>query len=865
MNNGTPQTQEAALLARAKGVFLDAVELGLVERNAYVDSRCDGDEALRKLVMELLVGECEPLPIESLADDIRAAATETLYVGNLTPPGSMIGRYRLIERIGEGGFGVVFAAEQITPVKRPVALKLIKLGMDTRQVVARFEAERQALAMMEHPSIAKVFDAGATETGRPYFVMELIKGLPITEYCDSRALRVRERLELFMQVCDAVQHAHNRGIIHRDLKPSNVLVTESGSKALPKVIDFGIAKATGGTLTDKTVYTQLRQMIGTPEYMSPEQANVSSTDIDTRTDVYSLGVVLYVLLTGVTPFDVTRLRSASIGEVQRIISEEDPPRPSTRLSRHRKTESSDSAAANIATKRSADFGKLFSLLRGDLDWIVMKALEKDRERRYESAAALSLDVARYLAGDAVMAAPPSKIYQGRKFVRRNWVMVSALTMVAAALLVGTVGFAWQARVARVQRDEAVKARARAETTNQFVITLLQSGDPNAQGAGESTTIVQAMQKAIEDLNSGRFSDDLATDAALRMTIAGVLAYYTRTEDAAPLYEQALDALRRHHQGDHLEVAQALSHVAYMRYAQLRNEEASVLALQAVEMLQRLDAGDCKETVFALNVLALVQPTDKLAETLALMKQALEVNQRVHPGDHPQTVSLMWNVGTGEVEANQPLRGEELLQRALDMSRRLRPEQPLLVSHSAGFLAYAKRALGKYAQAEESVLESLEIYEGIVKQPTWDWAAKVRNVALAKLEVGKPAEAEMYSTRALEYLAERQEPLTTLVLTDRARSRQLLGRPDEARSDFDRGIAILRNRAGPDGGGPGLAEVLYRSALVHMENQNLAAALAELEDADAIAVRTFSPERSMRIQIREALLACRAALAASQAK
>jgi serine/threonine protein kinase len=295
--------------------------------------------------------------------------------------GTMIGNYKLLERIGEGGFGIVYMAQQEQPVRRRVALKIVKLGMDTKQVIARFEAERQALALMDHANIARVFDAGATATGRPYFVMELVKGLPITEYCDKHALTIHQRLELILQVCDALQHAHQRGVIHRDIKPSNVLVSTSNDKAVPKIIDFGIAKATTARLTERTVFTEFRQMIGTPEYMSPEQAGESSDDIDTRTDVYATGVLLYELLTGATPFDSKRLRSAAYGEIQRIIREEEPLRPSTRISGWGSTrpETLDTAARSRALQPT----KFASTIKGELDWIVMKAIEKDRSRRYD--------------------------------------------------------------------------------------------------------------------------------------------------------------------------------------------------------------------------------------------------------------------------------------------------------------------------------------------------------------------------------------------------------------------------------------------------------------------------------------------------
>src|SRR5438874_4484661 len=327
--------------------------------------------------------------------------------------GTTVGPYKLLEQIGGGGMGVVYMAEQLHPIRRKVALKIIKPGMDSGQVIARFEAERQALTMMDHPNIAKVLDAGTTDAGRPYFVMELVKGIPITDYCDQARLSTRERLELFMLVCNAVQHAHQKGIIHRDLKPSNVLVTLHDDKPVVKVIDFGIAKATGQQLTEKTLFTNFAQMIGTPLYMSPEQAQMSGLDIDTRSDIYSLGVLLYELLTGNTPFEQDRLRTVGLDEVRRIIREEEPARPSTRLS------TLGPAAATTSANRGSDPRRLSRLFRGELDWVVMKALEKDRNRRYESPGALAADVGRYLADEPVQACPPSAWYRARKFTRRH--------------------------------------------------------------------------------------------------------------------------------------------------------------------------------------------------------------------------------------------------------------------------------------------------------------------------------------------------------------------------------------------------------------------------------------------------------------
>ena len=402
---------------------------------------CAGRSDLERRVVELLESHDEskgPLDIPSPAVagtiDMPAESPITEKLG------MQIGPYKLLQKIGEGGMGVVHMAEQVAPVRRKVALKIIKPGMDTREVIARFEAERQALALMDHHNIARVFDAGATEAGRPYFVMELVRGVPITEYCDQNNLPVHERLELFVTVCHAVQHAHQKGIIHRDIKPSNVLVTLHDGRPVPKVIDFGVAKAIGEQLTDKTLFTQFAQMVGTPLYMSPEQAELTGQDVDTRGDIYSLGVMLYELLTGTTPLERGRIKQAALEEIRRIIREEDPPSPSMRLS----TTAGETQTA-VAAHRRVDVPGLSRLVRGDLDWIVMKALEKDRARRYETANAFALDVQRYLADEPVLACPPSAGYRLRKFARRNKARLAVVGLVLFFLmLLGTV-IGWGAR------------------------------------------------------------------------------------------------------------------------------------------------------------------------------------------------------------------------------------------------------------------------------------------------------------------------------------------------------------------------------------------------------------------------------------
>ncbi len=454
----------------AKSIFLNALEVDAADaRQAYVAAQCGDDADLRRDVEKLLAhhaglsGFLEPGSVPAGVATVAASSER---------PGTVIGPYKLLELIGEGGFGVVFMAEQTEPIRRKVALKLLKPGMDSRQVIVRFEAERQALALMDHPNIARVLDAGTVGepsrvsdrvtaetrplTGlgspRPYFVMELVKGIPITDYCDQAQLTPRGRLELFIDVCAAVQHAHQKGIIHRDIKPSNVLVTVQDGKALVKVIDFGIAKALGQQLTDKTLFTGFAQMVGTPLYMAPEQAALSNVNVDTRSDVYSLGVLLYELLTGATPFAKERLSGVDYDEMRRIIREEEPPKPSTRIS------TLGQAARTVSGQRKSDPKRLSRLLRGELDWMVMKALEKDRNRRYESASAFAADVQRYLGDEPVLACPASVWYRSSKFARRHKGKL-ALAAVSLVVLVGVAaGLVVNDHLLRQEQEQTELAR-----------------------------------------------------------------------------------------------------------------------------------------------------------------------------------------------------------------------------------------------------------------------------------------------------------------------------------------------------------------------------------------------------------------------
>ncbi|MEJ7636979.1 MAG: serine/threonine-protein kinase [Singulisphaera sp.] len=516
------------------------------ERAEYLDEVCAGAPDLRDRVEALLrahgqVGRfLEPDEAAATVDPSNhlpasAAQGTASYDAPSEGPGATIGPYRLLQVIGEGGMGTVYLAEQTEPVRRRVALKVVKPGMDSRLVLARFEAERQALAMMDHPNIARVLDAGTSPNGRPYFAMELIKGVPITKFCDERKLTPRERLELFVPVCQAVQHAHQKGVIHRDVKPTNVLVALYDDKPMPKVIDFGIAKATGTKLSEQSVFTEFGAIIGTLEYMSPEQAQLNQLDIDTRSDVYSLGVLLYELLTGTTPMDRKAIGQVALLEVLRLIREAETPLPSLRLS-------TGAGLPSIAASRGLEPKKLSGLVRGDLDWIVMKALEKDRSRRYETANALARDLQRHLNDEAVEACPPSTAYRLRKFARRHRVGLSAGTTVVTALVVATAVSTWQAIGASRAERAAVESAETERLTNEFFIDdLLGKAGVSAQVVAEIPPDPDIKVRTLVDRAAagidGRFAGRPRVDAAVRRLIG-------RTYDSLGLHEKARPHLER---------------------------------------------------------------------------------------------------------------------------------------------------------------------------------------------------------------------------------------------------------------------------------------------------------------------------------
>jgi serine/threonine protein kinase len=581
----------------AEVIFFAALEKGTPEeRIAYLDAACDDDSNLRRRVERLLAAHpqvgsfLEPpareevtaakaptIPPRENGPADRARAETMAHVSPVEEVGAVIaGKYKLLETLGQGGMGAVFMAQQTQPVKRLVALKLIKLGMDSRQVLARFEAERQALALMDHPNIAKVLDAGTTDSGRPFFVMELVKGVPITQFCDTRQLSPRQRLELFIPVCQAIQHAHQKGIIHRDIKPTNVLVALYDDRPVPKVIDFGVAKAAGLQLTDASLMTGFGSVVGTPEYMSPEQAQLNQLDIDTRSDVYALGVLLYELLTGTTPIDRKRLGQGALFEVLRIIREEEPLRPSTRLS-------TSDTLASIAATRKTEPTRLAKLMRGELDWIVMKCLEKDRSRRYETANGLARDIERYLHDEVVEAQPPTAGYRLRKFARKHRRPVIAVAVVGMVLLLGIFGTSWG--YYRAERNAGLERLAKEEANRQRI-----ASDEAKQDA------LHAKQSAVD----AKAEADRQRDEARTTAYASGMQLASRAweDNIVPRARELLEEVPRAVAGRDLRGFEwyYLSRVCHSELRTLEGHTHSVLAVAYSPDGRRLASGSADRTV-----------------------------------------------------------------------------------------------------------------------------------------------------------------------------------------------------------------------------------------------------------------------------
>jgi len=732
-------------------------------------------------------------------------------------PEERIGPYRLLQKVGEGGMGEVWEAEQEKPVCRRVALKLIKWGMDTRQVVARFESERQALALMDHPGIAKVFDAGATETGRPYFVMEYVKGVPINRYCDAHRLTTEERLELFMRVCEGVQHAHQKAIIHRDLKPSNVLVTEQDGKRQPKIIDFGVAKATAQKLTEKTLFTELGVLIGTPEYMSPEQAELTGEDVDTRTDVYSLGVILYELLVGALPFDPKELRSSGLEGIRKKIREEEPHRPSTRLS------TLGDAATDSARARRVDQPTLRRELRGDLDWITMRALEKDRPRRYGSPMELAADIGRHLAHEPVQASPPSTAYRAGKFVRRHRFGVLAAAVGVVALIGFAATMAAQARRIALERDRAERANVDLESVVEFQAGMLSEMDTEGigvrlmedlkgrveetsrrRGLSEAEAVVRSFEEAVRGVNATdvalrlideeilaravgtleeKFSEQPLIEARLRSTIGVTYRELGLYQAAEPEIERAVETQKRVLGDDHPDTLRSMYNLGVVHYTQGRYDEAETIYIETLEAQERVLGDDHPDTLWTMNSLGwmyLVQGRFDEAEALTL--EALETRRRVLGDDHPDT---LWSMnGLAEVYRAQGRvdEAEGLNLETFETRKRVLGDDHPRTLASMGNLSLLYGTQGRYDEAEALRIETIEAEKRVFGANHPKTLNSMNSLGVLYLGQGRYDEAEAIHLETLEtrrLALGDDHPATLQSMVNLARAYSGQGRYDEA--------------------------------------------------------------------------------------
>jgi serine/threonine protein kinase/tetratricopeptide (TPR) repeat protein len=858
---------------RAQAVFLEAVGYqGPAERAAVLDRECQADQELRRSVETLLrdhdvpdsvfdrpfftaTASCAPTTYRGVgsAPDTAFTLEQTAIecgepvapsnrsspLTNFEGPGTHIGPYKLVQRIGEGGMGAVYLAEQELPVHRHVALKIIKPGMDSEQVIARFEAERQALAMMDHPNIARVFDAGTTDSGRPYFVMELVRGAPLLQYCDDSQLTPRERLELFVPICQAIQHAHQKGVIHRDIKPSNVLVALYDGKPAPKVIDFGIAKATDQRLTEYTMYTQDGSIVGTLEYMSPEQAELSAQGVDTRSDIYSLGVLLYELLTGSTPLERERLREAGYAEILRRIKDEEPPRPSTRLGAAKAT------LGTIAANRRTEPARLPQIVRGELDWIVMKALEKDRARRYETASGLAHDVQHYLDGEAVDACPPSAGYRLRKFARKYRAALVIASAFAALLVLGAALSTWQAIVAtqardradrearralvaeersREERDRAVaagaqargaeaKAKSEGEKASRsaaeayavlgfFKDHVLAAARPEGQegGLGKDVTL-RAAVSAAEPKIAKAFQDQPIVEAYIRDSLGMTYRYLGDLALSVQQLERALELRTAALGPEHPDTLSTQNNLALAYQASGRSDRAIALFERTLAVESARLGADHPDTLITQNNLALTYRDDgQWDRAIALFERTLAVETARLGADHPDTLTTRNNLALTYRDDGQWDRAIALFEQTLaTRTSQIGADHPdtLLTQQN---LAMAYREAGRWDRAITLFEQTLAVQTARLGADHPYTLLTQNNLAPAYLAVGQVDRAIALLERTAAARAAKlgaDHPSTLSTQNNLALAYQAAGRLDQAIALFERTLADRTAKHGAD--------------------------------------------------------------------
>jgi eukaryotic-like serine/threonine-protein kinase len=760
---------------RVKELFGAALDLpDAAARRAFLDRECAVDPDLRKRLDVLLAAHDQPESALERPIAVAADPSTGAFEPRAEAPGTLIAdRFKLLEPIGEGGMGEVWVADQLQPIRRRVALKVIKAGMDTKTVLARFEAERQALALMDHPNIAKVLDAGTTADGRPFFVMELVKGTPITQFCDARKLSPRERLELFVPVCQAIQHAHTKGIIHRDIKPSNVLVALHDERPVPKVIDFGVAKAVGQQLTEKTIYTGLGTLVGTPAYMAPEQATFNQLDVDTRADVYALGVLLYELLAGSPPFEPARLKKVALDEVLRLVREEEPPRPSARLS-------TSEARASIAAVRQTDPGKLSTLMRGELDWIVMKALEKERTRRYETASGFALDVQRYLAGEPVLAHPPSAGYRVRKFVRRNRASVLAGTLFAVLLAMAAVVSTWlavwaigaersaresegqaqaDAHAARDARDAEAMAKAdadarrgQAELSAELLASVFEGMDPQASERGgpdfrqEVATRLDKVARKVES--------EITEPVARSRTLEAIgLAYLGLgfPAKAVPLLEQN-QAIRAERDGPYADATlTARNQLSYAYGATGRPADALRIAEGSLEAVRGQYGPDDRRVFDVLLPLASAyNMTGRSEAAVPHLKRLLSHLTTTRGADDPRTIVALNELALAHELSGRVREAIPLYIEVRDRYQRSVGPEHLSTLTAINNLAGAYRIDGRTVDAISQLEELVTIRKAQLGLFHPDTLTAMNNLALAYRDVRRLGDAIPMYEEVLKY-------------------------------------------------------------------------------------------------------------------
>jgi len=821
------------------------------------------------------------LPLSGTDPDATFAMPPSSSLDALEQPGTMIGHYKLLRILGEGGFGTVYLAEQFEPVKRQVALKIIKLGMDTREVIARFEAEKQALALMDHPGIAKVFDAGSTTSGRPYFVMELVEGIPVTEYCDRHRLRTRQRLELFGTICSAVQHAHHKGVIHRDIKPSNVLVSEVDGRPVVKVIDFGIAKATSARLTEKTLFTQGSQFIGTPAYMSPEQAGASDLDVDTRSDIYSLGVLLYEMLSGSTPFDSVQLRSAGFAEIQRIIREDEPLWPSSKASRL------GEKLDETAEFRQLRGSQLVKRLKGELDWIVMKCLEKDRSRRYETANGLARDVVRFLSNEAVSASPPSRVYRLKKLMVRNRAVFVAGTAMVVLLAAGVVGTSIGLVRARQAEREAVSEASKSDQVARFLTDMLAGVGPSA-ARGRDTEMLEEILQETHTTIGVELADQPEVEGEIRSHLG--LTYYDlgRLELAKEQYVLARDLLTEAHGEENADVARQYSNLglvhealqeygpseaAHLKALELRREvfdgphedlamnlvnianlyvnieryeEAEPMLLEGIEQMRQINEEDNEEEAIALNSLGnLMQHLRRYKEAGPYYEEALRIHTAVLGHDHPYVITDMFNLGWLALNTEDLQGASERFAEVAALSRRVYAEpHPNLIT-ALNAQAKCDQQLGRLESAEALHRESIALAEEVYGSQHPSTAELVLDLGDCLSQMDRLDEADEQSARAIEILETAfgpDDPTSLRARYNYAYSVYDRGDIEKAIPMLEESVAAYTSATGRESNGTALALSNLGRALRDIGRVD--EAIAPLTETRDIRLRTMGPDHML---------------------